>query len=31
VSAMLSRAFPVEYVVNLNGEEIGRGTARFEE
>ena len=30
VSAMLSRAFPIEYVVNLNGEELGRGKAKFE-
>jgi len=29
VSAMLSKAFPIEYVVKLNGEEIGRGYADF--
>lgn len=30
VSAMLSKAFPIEYVVRLNQEEIGRGKAEFE-
>ena len=30
VSAMLSKAFPIEYRVLLNGEEIGRGKAHFE-
>lgn len=29
VSAMLSKAFPIEYVVILNSEEIGRGHADF--
>ena len=29
VSAMLSRAFPIEYVVVLNGETIGDGKANF--
>jgi len=29
VSAMLSRAFPIEYVVVLNGETIGDGKADF--
>ncbi|MEK6773516.1 MAG: OsmC family protein [Bdellovibrionota bacterium] len=30
VSAMLSKAFPIEYRVILNGKEIGTGNARFE-
>lgn len=30
VSAMLSKAFPIEYVAVLNNEEIGRGQANFE-
>jgi len=29
VSAMLSKALPIEYVVFLNNEEIGRGKAEF--
>lgn len=29
VSAMLSKAFPIEYTVVLNNEEIGRGKADF--
>jgi putative redox protein len=29
VSAMLSKAFPIEYIVELNDEEIGRGKADF--
>lgn len=29
VSAMLSKAFPIEYVVLLNDEEVGRGKAEF--
>ena len=29
VSAMLSKAFPIEYRVILNGTEIGSGTAQF--
>lgn len=29
VSAMLSKAFPIEFIVNLNGEEVGRGHADF--
>lgn len=31
VSAMLAKAFPIEYVVRLNGEEIGRGRADFKD
>ncbi|HRO67060.1 MAG TPA: OsmC family protein [Pseudobdellovibrionaceae bacterium] len=31
VSAMLVKAFPIEYAVILNREEIGRGRANFEE
>lgn len=30
VSAMLSKAFPIEYRVVLNGNEIGTGAAKFE-
>lgn len=30
VSAMLAKAFPIEYVVMLNNEEIGTGHANFE-
>lgn len=30
VSAMLSKAFPIEYIVHLNGEAIGRGYANFQ-
>ncbi len=30
VSAMLSKSFPIEYRVILNGKEIGLGSARFE-
>ena len=30
VSAMLSKAFPIKYTVELNGEEIGRGKAEFQ-
>lgn len=30
VSAMLSKSFPIEYHVILNGEEIGEGFAKFE-
>ncbi len=30
VSAMLAKAFPIEYVVMLNDEAIGRGHANFE-
>lgn len=29
VSAMLADSFPIDYVVHLNGEEIGRGKAKF--
>jgi putative redox protein len=29
VSAMLAQAFPIEYVVILNGKEIGKGKAEF--
>lgn len=29
VSAMLSKAFPIEYQVILNGKEIGKGSAKF--
>jgi putative redox protein len=31
VSAMLSKAFPIKYVVRLNGQEIGQGQAEFTE
>ncbi len=30
VSAMLSKAFPIEYTIVLNGEPIGNGYAKFE-
>lgn len=30
VSAMLSRSFPIEYRIILNGSEIGTGAAKFE-
>lgn len=30
VSAMLSKSFPIEYRIILNGSEIGTGTAKFE-
>ena len=30
VSAMLSKSFPIEYRIFLNGTEIGTGTAKFE-
>lgn len=30
VNAMLSKAFPIQYVVILNGKQIGEGTADFE-
>jgi putative redox protein len=30
VSAMLSKSFPIEYRISLNGSEIGMGTAKFE-
>ena len=30
VSAMLSKAFPIEYKVILNGTEVGSGLANFE-
>lgn len=30
VSAMLSKAFPIHYVVVLNGQQIGEGDANFE-
>ena len=30
VSAMLSKAFPIHYTVNVNGENIGSGQAKFE-
>lgn len=30
VSAMLSRAFPIEYRITLNGQEVGVGVAKFE-
>ncbi len=29
VSAMLSKALPIEYVVTLNGNQVGRGEAHF--
>ncbi len=29
VSAMLAKAFPIEYQVILNGKEIGKGSAKF--
>ncbi len=29
VSAMLAKAFPITYIVKLNGEQIGEGTAEF--
>lgn len=29
VSAMLVKAFPITYVVNLNGTEVGSGSAKF--
>jgi len=29
VSAMLSKAFPIHYVIELNGQEVGRGEAQF--
>lgn len=29
VSAMLAKAFPISYVVVLNGQEVGRGVAAF--
>ena len=29
VSAMLSKAFPINYIVKLNGEDIGQGEASF--
>ncbi len=29
VSAMLSKAFPIEYIVDLNGETIAQGEAKF--
>jgi putative redox protein len=29
VSAMLSRAFPIRYRIELNGQTIGEGSARF--
>lgn len=29
VSAMLAQVFPIEYVVELNNEQIGRGAAKF--
>lgn len=31
VSSMLAKAFPIEYVVILNGDEVGRGHANFED
>jgi uncharacterized OsmC-like protein len=30
VSAMLALAFPIEFRVLLNGQEIGRGSAKFD-
>lgn len=31
VSAMLSKAFPINYIVTLNGEQVGTGKAQFGE